>query len=497
MKQIHLGVFEVAGTQVGGTRSWFHERSDSVRYQELDLWIGMAKILDEAGFDFLFFADGFGYPSIDGDLPEMAARGGINFGGIDPSLLIPTLARETKRLGFVVTAATGLDHPLQTARRYATLDHLTGGRIGWNIVTGGSANTVAEMFGHTEMVKHDDRYDQADEYLDLAMTLWEGSWEDDARVADKETQVFADRSKIHRITFEGTHFRSNGYFTTAPSPQRTPVLFQAGTSDRGRAFAARNAEGVFVQYTTGPRTRAAVADIRARAAEHGRDPQSVKTMIGLSVTVAPTSAEAHALRAEFDAMQSDEVVAVLYAGNTGINLLALDPDRDLTQLRDDGGHIGQIAQSNIDRFLPTDGTPAPTVREILDDLKGKGTRGLQLVGDPIEVADALEAIMDETDLDGFLIEPLFGTADCRDFAQLVVPELRRRGRMPAEPGTGTLREQVTGGGARLAADHPGRRFTIAARLAAAAADAASADAAADAASVDADAAVPASASASV
>ncbi|RKR75032.1 NtaA/DmoA family FMN-dependent monooxygenase [Frondihabitans australicus] len=462
MKQIHLGVFEVAGTQVGGTRSWYHERSDSVRNTDLDMWIGMAKILDEAGFDFLFFADGYGYPSKNGDLPEMAARGGINFGGIDPSLLIPTLARETKRLGFVVTSPTGIDHPLQTARRFATLDHLTGGRIGWNIVTGGSGNTVAELFGHTEMMKHDDRYGQADEYVDLALTFWEGCWEDDARVADKELEVFADRSKLHRIEFSGSHFRSSGYFTVPPSPQRTPVLFQAGTSARGREFASRNAEAVFVQYTTGPQTAANVADIRARATAQGRDPQSIVTMVGLSVTVAPTSAEAHRLRAEFDAMQNDEVVSVLYAGNTGIDLLALDPSRDLTQLRDSGSSslVGQIAQSNIDRFLPTDGTPAPTVREILDDLKGKGTRGLQLVGDPIEVADALEAIMDETDLDGFLIEPLFGTADCEDFATLVVPELRRRGRMPASPATGTLRAQVTGGGAHLAADHPGRRFVV-------------------------------------
>lgn len=461
MKQMHLGVFEVAGTQVGGTRSWSHPRSDSVRYHELDLWIGMAKILDQAGFDFLFFADGFGYPTIDGDLPEMAARGGINFPGMDPSLLIPTLARETTRLGFVVTSATGLDHPLQTARRFATLDHLTGGRIGWNIVTGGSANAVAALFGHTEMVKHDDRYDQADEYVDLAMTLWEGSWEDDGFRADKDAEILADRSKIHRISFEGQHFRSNGYFTVAPSPQRTPTLFQAGTSQRGRAYAARNAEAVFVQYTTGPQTKANVADIRARAAEHGRDPDSIVTMVGLSVTVAPTSEEAHALRAEFDAMQTDEVVAVLYAGNTGIDLLSLDPDRDLTQLRDDGGQIGQIAQSNIDRFLPTDGTAPPTVREILNDLKGKGTRGLQLVGDPIEVANALERIMDETGLDGFLLEPLFGTADCVDFAELVVPELRRRGRMPLEPATGTLREQVLGRpGAHLSADHPGRTFVV-------------------------------------
>jgi FMN-dependent oxidoreductase (nitrilotriacetate monooxygenase family) len=461
MKQIHLGVFEVAGTQVGGTLSWNHPRSDSLRYHDLDLWIGMARILDEAGFDFLFFADGFGYPSIGGDLPEIAAKSGINFPGIDPSLLIPTLARETSRLGFVVTSSTGLDHPLQTARRFGTLDHLTGGRVGWNIVTGASQNTVAELFGHTTMTAHDTRYDQADEYIDLAITLWEGSWEDDAWVGDKESGVLADRSKIHRIRYDGDYFRSNGYFTMKPSPQRTPVLFQAGTSARGRAFAARNAEAVFVQGTTVPQTAANVADIRAKAAALGRDPQSIKILVGLTVVVAPTTLEAEALRQEFDDLQTDDVVAALYAGNTGIDLLSLDPARSLEQLQDGDGTVGQMGQSNIDRFLPKDGSPAPTVREILDDLKGKGTRGLQLTGSPTEVADALEELVDATDLDGFLLEPIFGTADLTDFATLVVPELRRRGRMPAEPATGTLREQMTGGSAHLAADHPGQQFTLA------------------------------------
>jgi FMN-dependent oxidoreductase (nitrilotriacetate monooxygenase family) len=461
MKQIHFGVFEVAGPQVGGTLSWSHPRSDSLRYHELDLWIGMAKLLDRAGFDFLFFADGFGYPTIAGDLPEMAARGGINFPGIDPAVMIPTLARETERLGFVVTSSTGLDHPLQTARRFATLDHLTDGRIGWNIVTGASQNTIAELFGHETMRSHDARYDQADEYVDLAMTFWEGSWEDDAFRGDREAGVLADRDKIHRVEFEGEHFRSSGYFTVTPSRQRTPVLFQAGTSARGRAYAARNAECVFVQGTTIPHTTANVADIRAKAAENGRDPQSIKILVGLTVVVAPTSEEAHALRKSFDDLQTDEVVSVLYAGNTGIDLLALDPDRDLTQLQDDGGPVGQMGQTNIERFLPTDGGPAPTVREILDDLRGKGTRGLQLTGSTTEVADALERLVDETDLDGFLLEPLFGTADLEDFATLVVPELRRRGRMPVEAPTGSLREQMLGRpGPHLSADHRGHAFRV-------------------------------------
>ncbi|GAA4178666.1 NtaA/DmoA family FMN-dependent monooxygenase [Gryllotalpicola koreensis] len=447
MKTIHLGVFEVAGPQVGGTLSWPHPRSSSARFHDLEHWVHIAKVLDRGGFDFLFFADGYGYPSVNGDLPETAARGGINFPSLDPAVLIPALARETTGLGFVVTSSTGLDHPVQTARRFASLDHFTGGRVGWNIVTGASQNTIAELFGHTTMQAHDARYDQADEYLDLALRLWQDSWDDDAVRADAAAGVYAEREKLHRVEFSGEHFRSSGYFTVDPSPQRVPVLFQAGTSGRGRVYAARNAECVFVQGTTVAQTAANVADIRAQAAAQGRDPESIRIMVGLTVTVRPTHAEAEELRAEFDAMQTDETVATLYAGNTGIDLLALDPSRDLTQLldRDDRGPVGQMGQSNIDRFLPKDGRPAPTVREILDDLKGKGTRGFQVWGDPVEVADQLEHLMDEVDLDGFLIEPIFDPADLEDVAELLVPELRRRGRMPAEPvAAATLRERLIG-----------------------------------------------------
>lgn len=455
--RMRLGVFEVAGPQVGGTLSWPHPRSGTADYADADLWIGIAKVLDDAGFDFLFFADGFGYPTVGGVLPPLAVTGGINFPGIDPSYLIPILARETKRLGFVVTSSTGLDHPVQTARRFATLDHLTGGRMGWNIVTGASQDAVAALFGHEAMRQHDARYDLADEYLQLALTYWEAGWDDDAVLADRERRMYADPAGVHRIEYAGEHFRSSGYFAVVPSPQRTPVLFQAGTSARGRAYAARNAECVFVQGTTTAQTRASVADIRARAVEHGRDPGSITIMVGVTVTVAETAQEATDQRAAFDDLQTDEVVSVLYAGNTGIDLLALDPDRSLTQLTEGDGPVGQMGQTNIDRFLPTDGSTPPTVRQILDQLRGRGTRGFQVTGDPASVADQLEALMDDTGLDGFLLEPIFAPDDLTDFARLVVPELRRRGRLPEEPGHGTLREQL-GGGTHLPADHFGAQI---------------------------------------
>ncbi|KAA9129984.1 NtaA/DmoA family FMN-dependent monooxygenase [Microbacterium caowuchunii] len=450
MKDLHIGVFEVYGPQVGGTCSWAHPLNDAIDYRDPERWVRMARIMDRTGYDFLFFADGFGYPMTDGDISATSVSAAVNFSGLDPATLIPVLARETERLGFVVTATTGMDHPLPLARRFTTLDHLTAGRIGWNVVTGASQNAVSGLFGHAAMVPHDTRYAMAGEYVSLATRYWEEAWADDALVADVAAGVYIDASKLRRTEFEGEHYRSRGYYGAPPSPQRTPVIFQAGTSPAGKAFAAAHAEGVFVQATTPAQTARNVADIRRLAAEAGRDPESLRIMAGLTAIVDETAAGAQQLWEEFSALQSDEVVAALYAGNTGIDLLALDPERSLHQVLDAGGPIGQMGTSNIERFLGGDGGPAPTVRQILDQLRGRGTRGFRLVGDAETVADGVEALADETGLDGFLVEPVFGTRDVAAFGELVLPRLRGRGRLPMPAGP-TLRERLTGSpGARRA-----------------------------------------------
>ncbi len=302
------------------------------------------------------------------------------------------------------------------------------------------------------MRKHDDRYDQADEYLELALRFWQTAWDDGAVEEDREAVRYADPDKVHGIEYSGEYYRSAGWYATTPSPQRTPVLFQAGTSARGRAYAAHNAECVFVQGTTVAATKANVADIRARAAAEGRDPESIRIMVGVTVTVGETHEAAVAQRAEFDALQTDEVVNVLYSGNTGIDLLSLDPDRSLEQLADDGT-VGQMGQSNIDRFLPKDGSPAPTVREILDQLKGRGTRGFQVTGSVTEVADELESpdgrdrprrLPARADLRAGRPRGLRRAGSSRSCAAAAA--------CPRRPSTGTLREQLIGRGA--APDEP-------------------------------------------
>ncbi|MFT4211543.1 MAG: NtaA/DmoA family FMN-dependent monooxygenase [Microbacterium sp.] len=446
---LRFGVFEVYAPQVGGTYSWAHPACDAVDYLDPERWVRMARIMDRTGYDFLFFADGFGYPMLNGDISAASLTAAINFSGLDPSTIIPVLARETERLGFVVTATTGMDHPLPLARRFATLDHLTGGRIGWNVVTGASQNAVAELFGHAEMTAHDDRYAKAEEYVSLARAYWEDVWDDDALVADAAAGVYVRPDRIHPVDYRGEHYRSRGYFGAPPSPQRTPVIFQAGTSAKGKALAAAHAEGVFIQGTTPAHTAAGVADLRRLAAEAGRDPGSIRIMAGLTAVVAETDAEAQRLYDEFHAMQSDEVVAALYAGNTGIDLLSLDPDGTLHQAIGTGV-VGQLGTSNIERFLGTPDRPAPTVREVIEELRGRGTRGFRLVGSAETVAAGVADLAARTGLDGFLLEPVFGTRDVQAFGEGVLPLLRERG-LIVDPAGPTLRERMSGvaGAARL------------------------------------------------
>ncbi|WP_460774948.1 NtaA/DmoA family FMN-dependent monooxygenase [Microbacterium sp. GXF7504] len=448
---LHFGVFEVFSPEVGGTYSWSHPANDKIDFLDPDRWVRVAQVMDRTGYDFLFFADSFGYPMVDDDIAEMSVKRAINFPNLDPATIIPVLAYATERLGFVVTASTGIDHPAQLARKYASLDHVTRGRIGWNIVTGSSQNAVAAVFGQDGMTAHDDRYDIATEYVELARKFWEEGWDDDALRLDRETELAIDPDGIRAVRYDGRHYRTWGHFTVPPSAQRTPVLFQAGTSPKGKALAAAQAEGVFIQATTPEFTAKNAADIRRLAAEAGRDPEGIKIIAGVTVVVADTDAEAEALYAEFLAMQSDEMVASLYAGNTGINLLDLDPDGTIEQAFERGGPVGQLGTSNIDRFREGAGRPAPTVREILDELRGRGTRGFRLVGSPQTVADGLADLAERCDLDGYMLEPVFGLRDVQVFGEQVLPILRERG-LAAEPVGATLREHLSGveGRTRLA-----------------------------------------------
>ncbi|MCU1527931.1 MAG: hypothetical protein JWP75_1694, partial [Frondihabitans sp.] len=439
MSSLILGFFEHLNPNGMSGASWSHPRNTSTNYLTLDYWISLAKRLDEAGADFLFLADSYGMPIVDGAVPEAALRVAQHIPTADPFGIASAVLAATNDLGLVITSSTVFEEPYANARRFATLDHLSGGRMGWNVVTSASAASASAMFGR-ELTPHDTRYDMADDYMELSYRLLEGSWEDDAVVQDRDARVYARASGVHRVDYEGEYFRAHGVFPVEPSPQRTPVVFQAGSSGRGRAFAAAHAECVFLQGTTVPAVAASVADIRAQAVGLGRDATDVKILVGLTVITAPTAEEAAQKYEEFRSFSTDESAAVQFAYNTGIDLLSMDPDKPL------GDVAANQGQSNVDRFRGGPDTPAPTVREILDELRGRGLRGLVLVGRPEQVADEIEAYVESTGVDGFLLESYLNPGTYDDILGLLLPVLRERGVVEPFREAGSLRERLAGGG---------------------------------------------------
>jgi len=218
---------------------WRHPDTRQIEFNDLDTWVDLARLLEEGRFDALFLADVIGVdPAYKGSW-DTYVKEAVQIPSNDSSALAAALVGVTENLGLTFTSSILSEHPFSFARRLSTLDHLSKGRIGWNIVTSVSHN-AAQNFGLDRIVAHDERYAWADEYMDVVYKLWEGSWDEDALIADKRAGIYADPEKVHRVYHDGKRYRVMGPHLTTPSPQRTPVLYQAGSSKIGRAFAARH-----------------------------------------------------------------------------------------------------------------------------------------------------------------------------------------------------------------------------------------------------------------
>ena len=337
--------------------------------------------------------------------------------------------------------------PYANARRFATLDHLTDGRIGWNVVTTSSA-VAFDLFG-TRQAPHDQRYAIAQDFLDLSFKLFEGSWEDGAVIADKAARIYADPSRVHPIAHDGPYFRSYGYFNSEPSPQRTPVLVQAGASATGRAFAAANAELVFVQGKDAAMLRGQVSALRALAASNSRGETAIKAISGLSVVTAPSRTESEDRLEEYLSWVNADAARAYYAMMTGIDLAALDPNAAFSTVTTEGG------RTQVERYKNT------SVRDAAADFIRRGMRELILTGTPSEVVEQIATIVAETDLDGFNFTPFVSPGSYRELIDHVVPELQRIGLMRTEQVPGTFRERIFGAGeAHLPSTHPAARYRI-------------------------------------
>ncbi|WP_085691955.1 MULTISPECIES: LLM class flavin-dependent oxidoreductase [unclassified Pseudomonas] len=449
-KQILLNAFNMNCIGHINHGLWTHPRDTSTQYKTLDYWTSLARLLERGLFDGLFIADIVGTYDIYGQSLDVTLKESIQLPVNDPLLLVSAMAAVTRHLGFGLTANLTYEAPYLFARRLSTLDHLSNGRVGWNIVTG-YLDSAARAMGLTQQPEHDRRYDQADEYLQVLYKLLEGSWADDAVVADRQQRVYARPDKVRKVNHQGEFYKVDGYHLCEPSPQRTPVLFQAGSSQRGLAFAGNHAECVFISGQDKAATRAQVDKVRAAAQAAGRDPQAVKVFMGITVIVAATEQQAQAKHAEYLRHASAEAGVAHFAASTGIDFAAYALDEPIAFSQ------GNAIQSATRQLQDN----AWTRRRLLQQ-HALGGRYVTLVGAPEQVAEQLIAWIDETGLDGFNLTRTVTPESFEDFIDLVIPQLQQRGRYKTAYAEGTLREKLfQADHPHLPTDHPGAayRFT--------------------------------------
>ncbi|MFF4712988.1 LLM class flavin-dependent oxidoreductase [Streptomyces eurythermus] len=425
---------------------WRHPETRQTDYTDLDTWVELARMLERGRFDTLFFADVIGtYDVYRGGL-DTAIREATQFPNNDPSVLIPALAHATEHLGFAFTGSVLQEHPFTFARKVSTLDHLTKGRVAWNIVTS-FQSSAGRNFGFEEQVPHDERYVWADEYMEVVYKLWEGSWEDGAILCDKENGVYADPARVHPVNHAGVRYRVAGPHLSEPSPLRTPVLFQAGSSEAGRSFAARHAEGTFILAPNPLAARTNIEDVRARAVAAGRRADDIAFFQGLSFVVGSTEEEARRKNDEIDDHLSVEGLMTHMSGNIGVDLSAIDPHKPLSELRT------EVAHGAVRGMI--EGAPDQT--QTFADLARLVTT-TRVVGTPEQIADGLETWA-AAGVDGFNITYVITPGTFEDFIDHAVPVLQERGLMRREYEPGTLREKLRpGAGPRLPRRHPAASY---------------------------------------
>ncbi len=424
---------------------WTHPRDRSGDYNRLATWTDLAQVLERGLFDGLFIADVIGLYDIYGGGPDAALRSAAQIPINDPMLLVSAMAHVTRHLGFGVTANLTWTSPYLLARAFSTLDHLTEGRIGWNIVTG-YLDSGARAHGHAGLIAHDERYAMAEEYMEVCYKLWEASWEDGAALRDRARGVFTDPARVHPIRHQGTHYRVEGVHLCEPSPQRTPLLYQAGSSDAGRGFAGRHAECVFVSGPSAGVIARRTQALREATAAAGRDPAALKVFSLLTIVVAATRAEAEDRHAAYLRHASPEGALALMAGWTGLDLSGYALDQEIRHIEREGY---RTALENITRAEPD---RVWTVRDIAERCAIGGI-GPVVVGGARDAADAVEAWVAETGVDGLNLAYAVLPETFEAIADHLVPELQRRGRFKREYRPGTLRGKLFGG-ARLAPPHP-------------------------------------------
>ncbi|MFY7002106.1 LLM class flavin-dependent oxidoreductase [Acinetobacter pittii] len=449
-KKISFNAFEMNCIAHQSPGLWRHPQDRSVEYKDLEYWTDLAQILERGFFDGIFIADVLGIYDVYHQSAEHALTGAVQVPVNDPLQIVPAMAAVTKHLGFGVTTSISFEHPYPFARRISTLDHLTKGRIGWNIVTS-YLESGSKNLGLKTQVNHDNRYDIADEYLEVLYKLWEGSWEEGSVLRDRESGIFADHKKVHPIQHEGKYFTVPGIHICEPSPQRTPVLYQAGASSRGQKFASQNAECVFIAAPSKIATKKVVQGIRQKLAQEGRDPYSVKIYALLSIVTDETDAKAQAKFKEYQSYGSYDGALTLLSGWSGVDFSQYQPTDKVEYIQTNA------IQSLLDSYVNADPERVWTIEEIAN-WNSLGGNGPVLVGSAETVSDALQQWVEDTDVDGFNLAYILAHQTFADVVEFIVPELQKRGVYQTSYAQGTLREKLFGAGPYLPENHRGAKY---------------------------------------
>ena len=445
-KKIILNAFDMNSVGHINHGLWAHPRDESYRFNQLSYWTELAQTLETGLFDGLFIADITGVYDVYQNGIDLTLKESIQLPSHDPSTLVSAMAAVTKNLGFGITVNLSYESPYQFARRFASLDHLTQGRIGWNIVTG-YLDSAAKLVGQVGLKDHDLRYEQAEEFLELAYKFWEGSWEDDAIIMDKANRIFTRPEKVHAIQHYGKFYQSQGVFQVSPSIQRTPVLFQAGASPKGLEFATKHSEAMFIGADTPEKVKAQVEKIRAQTIAQGRHAQDIKILVGISVVTAETDALAQEKYNEYLKYASPEAGLAHFSSSIGFDLSKYQDSEIIPYQKSNS--IVSVNQ----RFKENKVTIA--------DLKAQhalGGRYPLFIGSGASVAEQLIHFIDETGIDGFNLTRTVAPESHHDFIRYVIPELQQRGRYKTEYAQGSLRHKLFQQGDRLSEQHPAQQF---------------------------------------
>lgn len=434
-KRILLNAFDMTCVSHQSAGMWRHPESQASRYNDIDYWTNLAIELERGCFDALFIADVLGVYDVYRGSAAAALKDAAQVPVNDPFGQISAMAAVTSDLCFGVTAAITFEHPYVLARRFSTLDHLTKGRVAFNVVSS-YLNSAAVNVGAEQQMEHDKRYDMADEYMEVLYKLWEGSWEDGAVRRDRKTGVFTDPTKVHPIRHKGEYFTVPGFHLCEPSPQRTPFIFQAGASGRGRAFAAQHCEAMFVLVTSVEHAKSVTKDIRDRAEAAGRPRDAIKIFALLTVITGSDDEAAQRKFDEYMTYANPEGMLALFGGWTGIDFSTYAPDQPLKAVQNDS--LRTTLES-----LTADGGKDWTVLDVMRD-RSIGGLGPCLVGGPTKVADEMEKLIDEGGIDGFNLAYAITPGTFSDFIDYVVPELRERGRVQTSYTPGTMRQKLHG-----------------------------------------------------